>query len=94
MWLRHDKIRLERITQPTGVSTIAIRTSQPHIPKIAIELSPLPPQEKLFFKISPSKNFKTSNEQQHKQTQAQLDNDSKNHGRQRLYNLDRKKASL
>lgn len=47
----------------TGVSTIAIRTSQPHIPKIAIELSPLPPQEKLFFKISPSKIFKTSNAQ-------------------------------
>lgn len=47
----------------TGVSTIAIRTRQPHNPKIAIELSPLPPEGKLFFKISPSKNFKTSNTQ-------------------------------
>ncbi len=47
----------------TGVSTIAIRTRQPHNPKIAIELPPLPPKEKLFFKISPSKIFKTSNAQ-------------------------------
>jgi hypothetical protein len=47
----------------TGVSTIAIRTRQQHNPKIAIELSPLPPKEKLFFKISPSKIFKTSNAQ-------------------------------
>lgn len=48
---------------PTGVSTFAIRTKQPHKPKIAKELSPLPPKEKLFFKISPSKIFKTSNAQ-------------------------------
>ena len=47
----------------TGVSTIAIRTRQPHNPKIAIELPPLPPKEKLFFKISPSKIFKTSTAQ-------------------------------
>ena len=33
----------------TDVSTIAIRTRQPHNPKIAIELPPLPPKEKLFF---------------------------------------------
>ena len=48
----------------TGVSTFAIRTKQPHKPKIAKELSPLPPKEKLFFKISPSKIFKTSNAQE------------------------------
>ena len=47
----------------TGVSTIAIRTRQSHNPKIAIELPPLPPKEKLFFKISPFKIFKTSNAQ-------------------------------
>jgi len=50
-----------KYSQHTGVSTIAIRTRQPHNPKIAIELPPLPPKEKLFFKISPSKIFKTSN---------------------------------
>jgi len=52
-----------KYSQRTGVSTIAIRTRQPHNPKIAIELPPLPPKEKLFFKISPSKIFKTSNTQ-------------------------------
>lgn len=38
-----------KYSQHTGVSTIAIRTRQPHNPKIAIELPPLPPKEKLFF---------------------------------------------
>jgi hypothetical protein len=47
----------------TDVSTIAIRTRQPHNPKIAIELPPLPPKGKLFFKIAPSKIFKTINAQ-------------------------------
>jgi len=51
------------MTRHTGVSTIAIRTRQPHNPKIAIELPPLPPIEKLFFKISLSKIFKKSNAQ-------------------------------
>jgi hypothetical protein len=51
------------MTRHTGVSTIAIRTRQLHNPKIAIELPPLPPKEKLFFKTSPSKIFKTSNAQ-------------------------------
>jgi hypothetical protein len=39
-----------KYSQHTGVSTIAIRTRQPHNPKIEIELSPLPPKEKLFLK--------------------------------------------
>jgi len=35
-----------KANHPTGVSTIAIRTGHPHNPKIAIELSPLPPKKK------------------------------------------------
>ena len=66
-----------------------------HRPKIAKELTPLPPKEKLFFKISfPSKIFKTATHSRHKQTHSQLDNDSETHSRQGLYNLDRQKASL
>jgi hypothetical protein len=66
----------------TGVSTIAIRTRQPHNPKIAIELPPLPAKGKLFFKISPSKILKRTTHRRHKQTKIQLDNDSETQGRQ------------
>jgi len=60
-------------------------------PKIAKELPPFRPKEKLFFKISfPSKIFKTATAQP---TQTQPDNDSETLSRQRLQQLDRQNAS-
>ncbi|MGB4931667.1 MAG: hypothetical protein WBP43_16930, partial [Chitinophagales bacterium] len=60
-----------------------------HRSKIAKELTPLSPKEKLFFKISfPSKIFKTATHSRHNQAHSQLDNDSETHSGQGLYNLD------
>lgn len=46
------------------------------------------------FKSPLLKILKQATHRRHKQTKTQLDNDSETHGRQRLHNLDRKKASL
>jgi len=51
------------MNQPTGVSTFAIRTSQHTNQKLQKSFHLCHPREKLFFKIYPSKIFKTSNAQ-------------------------------
>jgi hypothetical protein len=59
------------LTQPTGVSTFAIRTSQRTDKKLQKSFHLCHPKEKLFFKILPSKIFKTANTQA-KQTETRI----------------------
>jgi len=55
----------------TGVSTFAIHTSQRTDQKLQKSFHLCHPKEKLFFKILPSKIFKTANTQA-KQTETRI----------------------
>jgi len=50
-------------SQPTGVSTFAIRTSQRTDQKLQKSFHPCHPKENYFLKYLLSKNFKTANAQ-------------------------------
>jgi len=75
--------RRTNLSQPTGVSTFAIRTSQRTDQKLQKSFHLYHPKENYFLKSLPSKIFKTANTQA-KQTEneinkmsvkAQIDND-------------------
>jgi hypothetical protein len=58
-------------TQPTGVSTFAIRTSQRTDQKLQMNFHLCQPKENSFLKSLPSKIFKTANTQP-KQTENEI----------------------
>ena len=55
--------RRTNLSRPTGVSTFAIHTSQRTDQKLQKSFNLCYPKEKLFFKILPSKIFKTADTQ-------------------------------